>query len=113
MNRPPSAVARVLAPNGVFFPNSIGNTGRIFAGLLRGARAKMMGWGSTEVRTVTCVVNRENLNELAGLLESGDVRVVIDKTYPLREAANAVSHMLAHHARGKVVITVDNNGKSQ
>ena len=32
INRPPSAVARVLAPNGVFIPNSIGNTGGLFAG---------------------------------------------------------------------------------
>ena len=50
---------------------------------------------------------------LATLLESGDVEVVIDKTYPLSEAAKAVAHMLGHHARGKVVITVDDNGKNQ
>ena len=43
---------------------------------------------------------------LAALLESGDVKVVIDKVYPLSEAANAVAHMLGHHAIGKVVIAV-------
>jgi hypothetical protein len=42
----------------------------------------------------------------AGLLESGAVRVVIDKTYPLDCTAAAVAHMLGHHARGKVAITV-------
>lgn len=42
----------------------------------------------------------------AALLESGDVKVVIDKVYPLGEAAKAVAHMLGHHAIGKVVITV-------
>jgi NADPH:quinone reductase-like Zn-dependent oxidoreductase len=41
---------------------------------------------------------------LAALLESGDVKVVIDKIYPLSEAADAVAHMLGHHARGKVII---------
>jgi hypothetical protein len=41
------------------------------AGLLRGTRATLMGHGSTDVRFVTRVVNRENLNAVAGLLESG------------------------------------------
>ena len=43
---------------------------------------------------------------MPSLLESGDVNVVIDKIYPLNEAANAVAHMLGHHASGKVVIAV-------
>ena len=106
MNHPPSLTARVLTPTGMLIPNSIGNMGGIFAGLLRMARVGVMGRGSTDVQFVTCVVNRENLNALAALLESGDVKVIIDKVYPLREAASAVAHMLGHHARGKVVITV-------
>jgi NADPH:quinone reductase-like Zn-dependent oxidoreductase len=63
-----------------------------------------MGRGSTDVRAVRCVVNRENLEALAALLESGDVKVVIDKVYALSQAADAVAHMLGHHARGKVVV---------
>ena len=106
MNHPPSAVARVLTPNGRLIPNSIGNTGGFFAGLPRMARATLMARGSTDVQFVTCVVSRKNLAALAILLESGDVRVVIDRTYALSETANAVAHMLGHHARGKVVIVV-------
>ena len=106
LNRPPSATARLLAPRGVFIPNSIGNTGGLLAGLPRVARAMLIGLGSTTVKTVTLTVNRENLDALASLLESGAVRVVIDKTYPLDGTADAVSHMLGHHARGKVAITV-------
>jgi NADPH:quinone reductase-like Zn-dependent oxidoreductase len=106
MNHPPSATAQVLTPTGTLIPNSVGNTGGFFAGLPRMARAAMMGRGSTDVRFVTCLVNHENLDALTGLLESGDVKVVIDKVYPLSETANAVAHMLGHHARGKVVITV-------
>ena len=106
MNRPPSATARVLTSTGVFIPNSVGNSGGLFAGLPRMARAALMGRGSTDVQFVTCVVNRENLGALAALLVSGEVKVVIDKVYPLSEAANAVAHMLGHHARGKVVIAV-------
>jgi NADPH:quinone reductase-like Zn-dependent oxidoreductase len=66
----------------------------------------LMGLGSTTVKTATLTVNRENLGALAGLLESGAIRVVIDKTYSLDGAAAAVAHMLGHHARGKVAITV-------
>jgi NADPH:quinone reductase-like Zn-dependent oxidoreductase len=104
INHPPSQTARVLTPTGIFIPNSIGNTGGLFAGLPSMARAALMGRGSTNVQLVTLVVKRENLEALAALLESGDVKVVIDKVYPLSQAADAVAHMLGHHARGKVVI---------
>jgi NADPH:quinone reductase-like Zn-dependent oxidoreductase len=90
----------------VLIPNSIGNSGGLLAGLLRGLRAALLGRGSTNVRFVKCVVSRGHLNALAPLLESGQVKVSIDKTYPLSEAAGAVAHMLGHHARGKVAITV-------
>jgi len=105
LNHPPKAAARVLAPNGVLIPNSLGYTGGLLAGLPRTARAVLMGLGSTNVRLVTPVVNRENLDALRRLLESGEVRVVIDKTYPLEQAASAVTHMLEHHASGKIAIT--------
>jgi len=106
LNRPPSATARLLTPRGVLIPNSIGNTGGLLAGLPRVARAMLMGLGRTTVKTATLTVNRDNLGALAGLLESGAVRVVIDTTYPLDCTAAAVAHMLGHHARGKVAITV-------
>ncbi len=66
----------------------------------------MLGLGSTRVQFVSFVVNRENLDALAALLESRDVKVVIDKVYPLSEAASAVAQMLGQRARGKVVIAV-------
>jgi NADPH:quinone reductase-like Zn-dependent oxidoreductase len=105
LNHPPKATARVLAPNGVLIPNSIGYTGGLLAGLPRTARAVLMGFGSTNVRLVTPAVNRENLDALLKLLEPREVRVVIGETYPLDQAASAVTHMLQHHASGKIVVT--------
>ena len=99
MNHRPSTTARVLTPTGTLIPNSVGNTGGVFAGLPRMARAAVMGRGSTDVRFVTRVVDRQRLEALAALLESGAVKVVIDEVYPLGDAANAVAHMLGHHAR--------------
>jgi NADPH:quinone reductase-like Zn-dependent oxidoreductase len=106
LNHPPGVTRRVLKPGGTLIPNSVGNTGGWLAGLPRNARAALMRWGSTHVRFVRCVVNRENLQALAALLESGDVKVVVDRAYPLVEAGQAVAHMFGHHAKGKVVITV-------
>jgi NADPH:quinone reductase-like Zn-dependent oxidoreductase len=102
LNHRPSATARLLTPTGTLIPNSVGNTGGLFAALPRMAQAAVMRRAST----VTCVVNRENLEALAALLESGAVKAVIDKIYPLSEAGRAVAHMLGHHARGKVAIAV-------
>jgi NADPH:quinone reductase-like Zn-dependent oxidoreductase len=106
LNHPPKAAARVLAPNGTFIPNSIGYTGGLFAGLPRTARAVLMGLGAAKVKLVTPAVNRENLAALRQLIESGEVRVVIAETYPLDQAATAVTHMLEHHPCGKIAITV-------
>ena len=106
MNHPPSVTSRLLTPTGMLIPNSIGNSGGLMAGLMRGARAALLARGSTNVQFVKCVVNREYLDALAALLRSGEVKVPIDKTYRLSDAADAVAHMLGHHARGKVVISV-------
>jgi NADPH:quinone reductase-like Zn-dependent oxidoreductase len=43
------------------------------------------------------------------LLEAGKVKPVIDRRYPLRATAEAIRYLEEGHARGKVVITVDQN----
>ena len=64
-----------------------------------------VGLGSTTVKLVSPAVNRENLDALLRLLEPGQVKVIIDSTYPLDQAASAVTHMLEHHPSGKIAIT--------
>jgi hypothetical protein len=91
-------------------PNSVGNTGGLFAGLPRMARAALMRLGSTNVQFVNWKVGRENLNTLATLFQSGDARVIISDTYPLGDTAKAVADLLGHHAIGKVAITISRGG---
>jgi NADPH:quinone reductase-like Zn-dependent oxidoreductase len=55
---------------------------------------------------LTQVPSRQNLATLRELIESGDVTPVIDRTYPLSEAAEAIRYLEVQHARAKVVITV-------
>jgi NADPH:quinone reductase-like Zn-dependent oxidoreductase len=40
------------------------------------------------------------------LIESGKLTPVIERTYPLNEVAEALSHYGAGHARGRVIITM-------
>jgi len=51
-------------------------------------------------------INRDDLTELANLMESGKVTPVIDRTYPLTEAPEAIAYLEKGHARGKVVVIV-------
>jgi NADPH:quinone reductase-like Zn-dependent oxidoreductase len=48
----------------------------------------------------------KDLPFLMGLIEAGKVTPVIDKTYPLEEAADAMRYLEAGHVRGKVVISL-------
>ncbi len=50
--------------------------------------------------------SKEDLVALSELIESGKVKPVIDRKYPMSQVAEAVTYLEAGHARGKVVITV-------
>jgi NADPH:quinone reductase-like Zn-dependent oxidoreductase len=54
----------------------------------------------------------EDLRTIAGLLESARIRFVIDRRYPLAEAAEAMRYLEAGRARGKVIITMNGGPES-
>lgn len=47
-----------------------------------------------------------DLEFVRGLIETGQVTPVIDRTYPLREVPDAIRYLETRRARGKVVITL-------
>ena len=49
----------------------------------------------------------ERLRQLVGLVEAGDVRPIIDRTYALPEVAQAHRYVEQGHKQGNVVLTVD------
>ena len=59
---------------------------------------KMLGLISKE--------RQQDLLRLKDLIEAGKLTPVIDRTYPLSEAAQRVGYLAQGHARGKVVLTV-------
>jgi NADPH:quinone reductase-like Zn-dependent oxidoreductase len=50
--------------------------------------------------------SREQLAEIAGLIDAGKLRVNVEEVYPLAEARRAFERSLAGHLRGKVVLQV-------
>jgi len=46
------------------------------------------------------------LSEVVALVDEGNVRPIVDRVFPLDDAAAAVRHMEARHTRGKIVISV-------
>jgi NADPH:quinone reductase-like Zn-dependent oxidoreductase len=51
-------------------------------------------------------LDRQDLEALRELLEAGKVTPVVERTYPLREAADAFRYLGAGHARGKLTISM-------
>jgi len=56
---------------------------------------------------------KDDLIVLKELMEAGKVTPVIDRTYPLSETREAIRYLEEGHARGKVVITVEQNNKTR
>jgi NADPH:quinone reductase-like Zn-dependent oxidoreductase len=67
--------------------------------------------GSKKIRSFLAKINHKDLVFLKELLETGKVVPVIDRRYPLSDAAEALRYLEEHHAQGKVVLAVgDGNG---
>ena len=54
-------------------------------------------------------INQKDLMYVKELLEAGKVVPVIERRYPLRDTSEALSYLEEGHAKGKVVITVEQN----
>jgi NADPH:quinone reductase-like Zn-dependent oxidoreductase len=50
--------------------------------------------------------DREDLAEIAAMVDDGSLRPVIEQVYPFEQAPDALRHLASHRARGKVVVTV-------
>jgi NADPH:quinone reductase-like Zn-dependent oxidoreductase len=102
-----SHLRRVLTASGVLIPNG-GNFGnRWFASAGRLVRGTVLfKFGGQKLGNFLVSMNHADLVALANLIEAGKVTPVLDRTYPLSRAAEAVDHIGVGHARGKVAISV-------
>ncbi len=104
---PISAYKRALTPKGIYVMTG-GSMAQMFQAMLLGPWISKTG--GKKMGGVSAKPNQKDLALLKELLEAGKVVPVIDRRYPLSEAAEALRYLEEGHARGKVVITVvDNN----
>lgn len=82
--------------------------GRLLGGFGRSLRASLL---SPFVRQkLVGLISEEDqaaLETLRGMLADGSITPVIDKEFPLEEAAQAIEYLHSGRPRGKVVVTVD------
>lgn len=52
-------------------------------------------------------VNRQRLTKFAEWVDQNNIKVNIDKTFSLDEAAKALDYQKEEHQRGKVVLTIN------
>lgn len=102
------SLRRVTAPRGTIVLVGRDAPGRVAAGYHRTAGSALLGLVLRQ-RVVMHVAKElgTDLAELGALVEQGAVRPVVERGYPLAEAAAAVTHVGAGRARGKVVVSVD------
>jgi NADPH:quinone reductase-like Zn-dependent oxidoreductase len=105
-DRPLSDLRRALTPTGTLVIVG-GSPGRWIDGLGRAYKARVVSpLVRQRLRPFLTRWSRQDLHAVKDLIEAGNLTPVIDRTYPLSEAPEAIRYLEAGHARGKVVITV-------
>jgi NADPH:quinone reductase-like Zn-dependent oxidoreductase len=105
-NRPLSAVRRALTQKGTLVLNSGTGTSGLRM-LIRLARPVVLSpFSSQTMRRYLSTPNQADLEALKGMVEAGQLKPVIGRTYPLDDTVEALRHVASGHARGKVVLAV-------
>ena len=82
-----------------------------FGGIDRQLRAQLLSlFVGQKMRGVMSSEGRQDLRDLRELIEAGHVTPVVERSFPLAEAPEAIRHLRSGQARGKVVITVQAHG---
>lgn len=108
-NRPLSLLRRAMTPHGtlVLVGGEHGG-GRALGGfdrqLLRAPLVSM--FAGQRLRGLTAKEGAADLEAITRLIDSGAVTPVIDRTYALADAPDAIRYLAEGHAAGKVVVTV-------
>jgi NADPH:quinone reductase-like Zn-dependent oxidoreductase len=114
-NRSLSESRRVLNPNGKYVMIGGGGVndkrwtgpfGKVLKTLL------LKPFISQEMSMMLSEVKKEDLTLLADLMQSGKVTPVLDKTYPFREIREAMRYLETGRARGKVVVTLNDESQT-
>lgn len=107
-NRTMADYRAALTPQGIYV-SSAGSPGGNWIGpivwMLKVALAGVVG--SQRMTALMEKPRRDDLLALNALVEAGQLRPVIERRYPLAEAAAALRHVAEGHAQGTTVITIE------
>lgn len=106
-NRPLSLLRRCLADRGTLVVVGGEGGGRWFGGLHRQLGAAALS--PFVKQRLTMLVSRERAEDMArlvALVEQGQLRPAVDRTFPLADAAAAIDFLASGNVRGKVAVTV-------
>jgi NADPH:quinone reductase-like Zn-dependent oxidoreductase len=103
-----SLLRRALTPKGTLVIVGGDGGGRWTGGFFRGVlRAPLLSlFVGQRLRGLNSKVNKEDLETVCEMVESGNLTPVVDRTYPLIEVPDAIRYLEQGHPRGKVVIAV-------
>ena len=107
-NRSLSDLRRALTPTGtlVLSGGGVSTGGSLLGPMGLTIRGTVLGrFVRQRVLPLIAVPSRKNLATLRELIEAGQVTPVIDRTYRLDRAAEAIGYLEVEHARAKVVLT--------
>ncbi len=107
-NAPLRKLRNILDPRGALVIVGGESKGSWTGGFGRSLRAPL--WSLVLTQRLTMLASNErhpSLEEVAELIEAGNVTPVIDRTFALDQASRAMQHLEAGQARGKVVITIE------
>lgn len=112
-NRPLSACRRVMTPRGTFVAAGVRPGGRWIGPLPYLLKVLASSWFvSQNVVFFVASIRVDDLIVLKELIEANKVTPVIDRRYTLSEVPEAIRYLEEGHARGKVVITVNREGRA-
>jgi NADPH:quinone reductase-like Zn-dependent oxidoreductase len=101
---------RALSQDGIYVIVG-GGLPQIFQAILLAPLLSRMG--SKKTCFFIANINQKDLVSLKDLLEAGKLVPVIDRRYPLSDAAEALRYLEGRHAQGKIVLTVEHSGDIQ
>ena len=94
---------RALSPKGIYVVAG-GSPAQMIQALLLGPLISRTG--SRKMGAMMARINQKDLAIIIELLETGKVKPIIDRRYPLSEVPEALRYLGKGHARGKIVITI-------
>ena len=97
---------RALTPCGICVIAGFTSLPRLFEHMVLGPIASRAGAKRIGMMGIA-KVTRTDLEAITAFLESGQVVPLIDRCYPLCQTAQAIRYLEAGHARGKVIVGVD------